>query len=180
METSVNSLHALAAVTDDLIDDHLRSGASIRFTVPTWSMWPTLTAGDQVIVRRVNPDDLHSGDIALVRVQGAWIAHRLIGRSMEKGVVTLLTKGDNSAYSDFPSSIEDLRGVVEFVEHDGCKSTFRSNRARRWGALVAFLSRSQSYLSNVRPALLRRIVLRSNSLILRAGSVLAKQTVEQR
>ena len=166
---SANSVSSLTVATNDLVDERLQSGATIRFTVPTSSMLPTLIPGDQVIVRRVNANALHSGDIVLVQLHETWIAHRLIGKRVASGVVTLLTKGDNSADADSQCSIEELRGVVEIVEHAGRPTDFRTSQARRWGSLIAKLSRLQANWSNVRPTLFKKILLRSSGLILRAG-----------
>ena len=176
IESSHDAPRAFDIVTNELIDDHLRTGSSIRFGIPTSSMSPILMPGDQVIVRGVTPDHLRLGDILVVRQQGAWIAHRLIRQSIKGGSLFLL-KGDNSAEPDNPYSAADLYGVVDTVEHCGRAHSLRTSQAIGWGMVVARLSRLQASLWRVRPDFIKRFLLGICGLFIRVIAPLGKQVV---
>ncbi|MCI0476261.1 MAG: signal peptidase I, partial [Anaerolineales bacterium] len=94
----------VANAADELIDARLQTGDAVRFTIPTWSMYPALAPGDQVIVRRARVADLRVGDVVIVKgdASAVWVAHRLIARHFVEGTWRLVTKGDNCATADPP------------------------------------------------------------------------------
>jgi signal peptidase I len=177
IESSLDAPRAFAVVANELIDDRLRAGLTIRFVVPTTSMAPTLLPGDQVIVHAANPAHLRPGDILVVRQQGAWLVHRLIGRSIKGRNLFLFMKGDNSAEPDNPYPAAELYGMVETVERAGRAYSLRSRRAITLGRVIAHLSRIEASMSYVRPRILKRILLAYSHLLVQGVARTGKQVI---
>lgn len=170
---------ALADAANDLIDARLRAGGAIHFTVPTWSMAPTLTPGDRVIVQAARADELRVGDIVLVKAGAVWLAHRLIGRQSIDGARLLVTKGDNCATPDEAWQAARLGGVVTAVQRDGREIGLTSRRARWSGAMLARLSCAQASLQRIPFAWARRIALKASRILLRLSASLARWVARQ-
>jgi hypothetical protein len=160
--------------TNDLIDARLRAGGAVHFTISTWSMFPTLAPGDQVIAQRAPTVDLYPGDILLIQVGGMWLAHRLIGRRVADGRALFITKGDNALEADQVWQAAQLSGIVTAVRRNGRVLSLRSRRARWTSAALAFLSRAQVFLRRLRPHLARRIALKASRILLRIGARLVR------
>lgn len=177
IETSLDPGHGLTAIANELIDARLQAGSTIRFTIPTWSMAPTLQPGDQVLVSAVKPVDLRLGDILVIRQQGAWLVHRLIGPRIRSGNSFLLLKGDNTAQPDSPYTVAALYGIVNAVERAGHTYSFRSTGAVRLGRVMASLSGLEASLNHVRPYIVRKVVLKGIHLLLLGLATLGKRVI---
>ncbi len=82
------------------------------YIIPTKSMIPTLMPGDVVIIKHVNPGDIHIGDIIAYDIvtynpgTGPYIrlpvviVHRVINVKTIDGVRYFITKGDNNPTPD--------------------------------------------------------------------------------
>lgn len=98
-----------------LAREQLARGALIRLHVSGNSMAPLVERGDVVLVRPVNLEDLHRGDLLLVEQGGAFLIHRLVAADAH-GV---RTKGDNASQADLPMTPQDVLGRVVAVEKGG-------------------------------------------------------------
>lgn len=89
-----------------------------------------------------SPGALRIGDVALVRLKGEFVAHRVVAR-MEDGSV--VTKGDRCFHSDETSPPESIVGRVTGIVREGRLTTpihWRPPISR----LVALLSRVEAAL----------------------------------
>ncbi len=149
----------ITQTTNDLIDERLRAGTSITFTIPTTSMLPTLAPGDQVLVRVVHDSllrDWRIGDILLLQTRGVWVAHRLVERG-----TSMRTKGDYAACADPELDRTQVRGVVIGVRRrNGNTIDYLTRRARRVNAFIARCSRGQARFAATPTGIGWRIVRR--------------------
>lgn len=175
MHLQADSASALTRTASALVKERLEAGRTVRVTIPTASMWPTLSPGDAVLVRGAQPDELRLGDIVVGKWGEGWRAHRLIGRRCEAGQTLLVTQGDNSGVADEAWPALQLVGVVVAVCHGERESDLRSARVRRAGATLAFLLRSQSAAERAPGRLARRAVLKGLRLVVRASAWLARR-----
>jgi hypothetical protein len=164
----------LAAQADALIDERLRAGGEVCFTISSGSMWPALAPGDEVTVRGARADEVCPGDLLFRQVGGMWLAHRLIERRSAGGIAQLITKGDNSPHADAPWPAERLRGVVVAARRD----RLDTEAARRQGAWLARLSRAQAVLWQPDAGWPRRLAVRGMGVVLRAAGALARRRIE--
>ncbi|MCX7841321.1 MAG: signal peptidase I, partial [Anaerolineae bacterium] len=139
---------SVAEVTDALVDARLQSGDAVRFTIPTWSMSPLLTPGDQVLVHRARTNELQIGDVIIIKPDASarWLAHRLIAQRVANGCTYLVTKGDNCVAPDAFWTESQLCGIVTAVWRQGARAPvdWQTRRARWLGALLALVSRVQA------------------------------------
>ncbi len=95
--------------------------------IKTSSMEPTYCVGDIVIIRKVSPEAIHTGDVIVFREPGGpdLILHRVVAIKEEKGKRYFLTKGDNPRTNPYVDSWgwvpeENVIGVlVARVPHIG-------------------------------------------------------------
>ena len=85
----------------------VKSGQDIIMEVDSYSMLPTLSPGDKIIVRFVPVSLLKRGDI-IVYKKNILIVHRLVKKIFH----LLFTKGDNSGKIDKPFSNNGYVGKV--------------------------------------------------------------------
>ncbi len=164
----------IARTANALIDDHLRAGSVISFTLATSSMWPEMSPGDRVTVRAARIDRLRLGDILVRRERDSWIAHRLIARTSGGDRALLVTKGDNALTADAPWSAARIIGVVVAVERAEREPARQLAKARRRALLIALLSRGQLLVNRVGPKRLRRILIKVSRAGLRLASGFAR------
>ena len=126
----------VARVALDLL---VRSGAPTVFPVLGYSMWPTLRPGEQVELRP--PDGrLSAGDIAVVRVTGRTVAHRVVAIRKRGAEVALRLKGDtNLTFDRGWVDMQGVAGVVGGVVRSGSPVSrlFLRGRPARWLAAVS-------------------------------------------
>jgi len=96
-----------------VIDDVLRSGNAVAFTVAGWSMYPTIRPGEQIVVDAVGANAIRRGDVVLAKLERGLTAHRVV-RIVRRGgeVVEIVTRGDNCAEDDRPFLAAQLVGRV--------------------------------------------------------------------
>ena len=102
-----------------VIDDALRSGATVRFRAEGASMYPTIRDGDTVTVAAVSARDIVRGDILLCRHDARVLAHRVVGVTTCDGALFFELRGDAKASSDAPVGESAVVGRVINVERDG-------------------------------------------------------------
>ncbi len=80
---------------DDLWREGLERGSRISFRVASGSMYPTLAEGDRVVVECFPESESPKvGDIVLLRIDGLWVVHRLVGKKRSGGQLFYRQKGD--------------------------------------------------------------------------------------
>ncbi len=161
----------LAAQAGALIEERLRAGGEVRFTITSTSMWPALCRGDEVTVRGAGLDEVRPGDILFRQAGETWLAHRLIERRGADLEAQLITKGDNSPRADPAWPPERLRGVVVAVRGD----RLDTRPGRLHGALLAGLSRAQVALWRPGAGVIRQAAVKGIGLALRAGVALGRR-----
>jgi signal peptidase I len=177
----IDTTYLMRHLSDALVDDSLQSGKAIRFTIPTSSMAPLVPPGAQVVVRAARPEELRLGDLVLIRTKETRIVHRLIEwRNVPNGRM-LVTKGDNSYMADAPWSTEQLGGIIVLVEHEGARLNLLSPWVRGSSAILALLSRGESWLFRATAGLFQRVMLKAFRVTLHAMTRLvfglAKETI---
>ncbi|MFE6234929.1 signal peptidase I [Cellulosimicrobium sp. NPDC057862] len=87
-------------------------------TVLTGSMEPALSPGDVVVVRPVDPADVHVGDVVTfqpVSDDPSLVTHRVVGVTQgAEGVAGLTTRGDANDAADDPIVPDQVQGRVAY------------------------------------------------------------------
>lgn len=91
-----------------LVDQALRVLGTARVPVSGQSMLPTLTAGQRVVVHRVDGSAVRPGDVVAFRFAGRLVLHRVYSGDAE----WVVTAGDNMDLVDAPIRRRDVLGVV--------------------------------------------------------------------
>jgi signal peptidase I len=105
----------VAALKCDLASEVLRSFGNLRFTATGWSMLPTVWPGDTLVVERVDPNQVHVGNVVLVGREGRLCAHRVISRAEGSGDASWITQGDAMSAPDRPVIEDELLGRVSYL-----------------------------------------------------------------
>lgn len=106
---------------DNLAQEVLARGLTLRIKVNGESMHPFIRNDDILIIEPRGAADINIGDIVLNRQpSGAYIVHRLIKRN---GAATLVTKGDSQSNYDVPFAAEQVIGRV--VQIEGCRKRMK-------------------------------------------------------
>lgn len=171
-----NSTFALAA--NELIDERLQANAEIHFTVPTASMYPMLVPGEQIVVRGISADQLHLGDIVLVKSKDTWLTHRFIGRIKRGTNLLYITKGDNHLAHDTLWTAEQLRGIVIAIQRPERTLTLKSKRMLVMNWMLVNFSKVQLLVNRIPASIFRRIGLKFSRAGLDAGARLARRLAE--
>ena len=124
-----------------LVAIHARSGEPFLLRVEGASMGACLAGSCECLVDP-HPGTLRVGDVALVRLNGEFVAHRVVAWMHDGAVVT---KGDRCFHSDGTSPPESIVGRVTGVMRDGRLATPIHWR-RPISRLVALLSRVEAAL----------------------------------
>lgn len=82
------------------------------FIVSGPSMQPTLSAGDLVIVRDVDPTEIEVGDMIRFRKGELVVIHRVVDLDDSGGLPVFITRGDNNDRDDPPVLAANLDGEV--------------------------------------------------------------------
>lgn len=96
------------ATKRDLAAEVIRRFGEMRLRVNGASMLPSVWSGDVLTIRRRSPAELLPGRIVLCYRNGAFVAHRLVGKRGDD----LITRGDSHAFADAPFSSDDVLGEV--------------------------------------------------------------------
>jgi signal peptidase I len=175
MRLQADSTCAHTRAASVLVKEQLDAGRAVRLTVPTASMWPTLSPGDAVLVRGAQPGEPRVGDIVVGKWGEGWRAHRLVDRRCEAGQTLFVTQGDNSGVADEAWPASQLVGVVVAVRRGEREVNLQSARARWAGAGLAFLLYSRRVAQRAPGQLARRAVLKGLRWVVRASAWLARR-----
>ncbi len=129
-----------------VIDDALRSGATVRFRAEGASMYPTIRDGDTVTVAAVSARDIVRGDILLCRHDARVLAHRVVGVTTCDGALFFELRGDAKGSSDAPVGASAVVGRVINVERNGRLIELYGPAARLRHAARKALSRAWTSL----------------------------------
>jgi signal peptidase I len=77
-------------------------------TVTSYSMWPELSRGDIVFVKKTGIEDIEIGSVIVFRHGNGLAVHRVI----EISGTTITTKGDANPTADNPISFDDVVGRI--------------------------------------------------------------------
>jgi signal peptidase I len=101
----------------DLSNDIFAKGSRITFKVHGRSMYPSVQDGDVLDIEAVEASDLKIGEVAFFRSSGNRpTVHRLIGRMMIDGAITLMMRGDAAPDADAPVRAEKVLGRVTRIQ----------------------------------------------------------------
>lgn len=122
------------------------SAFGVRFmSVLSGSMEPAIRAGDMVVIKYADPDQIKSGDvITYMADEDFYITHRVVGISYERGKRVFRTKGDaNNTDDEDWISFDTILGAVKFkVPYGGYAVQFIKGPA----GLIGFLILPSSFL----------------------------------
>lgn len=125
--TRISADHLFSAMEELLAQDR-----QAAFTVTGMSMWPLMCHGrDKVVVKRCAPDQLHKGEIVLLRTPpGPYLLHRITRIQGDR----IETTGDGNCFRDgcFPRDCVRAR-VVQVVR----RGTVIPCQALRWKLLFS-------------------------------------------
>lgn len=92
----------------------------ITFRAKGRCMYPTIRAGDVLRVMSRAAADVCLGDIAISRLSGYLLSHRVVKKGLRDGRAYIITRPDGAGEScDRPAYDEDLVGVVVSIERNG-------------------------------------------------------------
>jgi hypothetical protein len=156
-----------AELKNTLITGHLNAGHTVSFNINTCSMTPAILPGDKLVIRKVTNKLPELGSIVVLQTNGHWVVHRLIYWMDTPSGKYFVTKGDNLCYTDAPWELLALWGVVIKQNRDGLTIDLSTTKVHLVGYLIAFLTRSQIYLSNISFNFLPRLLRFAVSRLLR-------------
>lgn len=89
----------------------IKKTGSFRFHTQGNSMFPFILDGDEVIIERIEPEDLRPGDVVMYVRGSKMVIHRIIKIYTTSTLRKLfILKGDNLSYTDQPIWQEDIGG----------------------------------------------------------------------
>jgi hypothetical protein len=140
----------------DLLAGTNDAAGRLRLQVSGGSMAPLLLPGDVVWVERVQPGQLHCGDLLVIRREAGLVTHRLVYLD----AAAVRTKGDASPWLDPPASFSALLGRVIWIERDGQTIDLQTAEwqaaNRRLGRLAAWETAAMRAAYQVKTLLLGR------------------------
>jgi len=119
MNSSTSTLGEANVLKCELAAEVLLSSGSLRLCVTGSSMLPAIWPGDTLVIERVASHDVREGDIALFRRERRIFAHRVVGKNVDPGGGTILTRGDAMPQCDPPVPTSDLLGRVVLILREG-------------------------------------------------------------
>lgn len=115
-------------------------------------------AGDLLHIDAAPLKTIRVGDVVLFRRDGHIIAHRLVKKERESGL--LIEKGD-SKYMPYVLDADSIWGKVVAIEHEGVTISLESAIERVRGRLIAYKSYFKYILINFLSGIKRRTLGRS-------------------
>lgn len=82
----------IAKVKDSILSIENRS--LLFFEAKGFCMWPFVKENDRLIVKKVQPADLRSGDLVLYKTNGQLICHRLVKKLKTEDSYVLFVRAD--------------------------------------------------------------------------------------
>lgn len=161
-----------AKLLDTIVDLRLEAldrGKDIYFDILSSGMRYLITTKDKVLVRRVGPEQLNIGDIAVYRRKDTeFTLHRVISKRHENDRIVFITKADFYKHVGSPVQREQIIGKVVAVK----KSLFLLRLDTAFGKaiswLMAFYSGSCSdlrYLADRYRKIPRKILRKIKALV---------------
>ena len=95
-----------AALLRELIEEK----KEIVFNVTSWSMRPILSAGDVVLIKKM--DTYRRGDVIIFLRKDNFVVHRILFKIFK----LFFTKGDALFFFDFPVSYDKILGKVVLIK----------------------------------------------------------------
>ena len=143
----------------ELAEKTLRLFGSLRLRVTGFSMLPSVWPGDVVLVHRRGMQQIHPGDIVLFTRHGKLIAHRVVFKTSDQELPSLVTRGDALRSQDSAIGPTQLLGKVSGVLRAGKwiePPTRLSFSAQIMAMLVSRSGRTAGILSRLRAIWRRR------------------------
>lgn len=142
----------------DLLKDGLNKGASLRFRVKGWSMFPFIRNGDIVTVISQDNGTFPVGAVVAVALgpSGKLLIHRIVDKHQDM----YLIKGDNLFYSDGFAAGKDILGIITMVERPDKKIITGSKIERYVNVKLSRLGifSGVTYLGKKLPPAFRRLL----------------------
>lgn len=82
-------------------------------------MLPSVWPGETLVVERIQPDQVHIGDVVVVGRDGKLCAHRVIGTAGDPENRQWITQGDALPVPDRPVAGSELLGRVTYLIRAG-------------------------------------------------------------
>jgi hypothetical protein len=143
----------------ELAEKTLRRFGSLRLRVTGFSMLPSVWPGDLLLIRRQEIEQIHPGDIVLFARHGKLIAHRVLFKTSDQEIPSLITRGDALRSRDPAIGPTQLLGKVSGVLRAGKwiePPPRLSFSARIMAMLVSCSGRTAGILSRLRASWRRR------------------------
>jgi hypothetical protein len=154
---SLHGGHSTAEVAHaakcELAEQTLRLFGSLRLRVTGFSMIPSVWPGDLLLIRRQAMGQICPGDIVLFARHGRLIAHRVVFKTDDPEIPSLITRGDALPSQDSAISPTELLGKVSGILRAGKWIQPRrrlSFSARIMAMLVSRSGRAAGILSRLR------------------------------
>jgi hypothetical protein len=164
------------AVCLELVREVLERGEEMPLLAHGLSMGHTVSDGEWVVARRLEPAGVRPGDIVLHPVGTTFVAHRGIRCWQQNGERYVLTKGDGHFAADTPVRAADLAGRVVGIRRGGRVLRLDSRAGRLFSRLLLahslavwrlhrLVRRSRGTQAAPRPPVRRRPRLRAALLL---------------
>lgn len=88
---------------------------SLRFAATGWSMLPSIWPGEMLVVERINPEQVHIGDVVLCGRDSRLRAHRVVSIIGSGETRRWVTQGDALSTPDPPVNADELLGRVVYL-----------------------------------------------------------------
>ncbi len=100
----------LGNISEDLLGD----GFNVRLNTRGFSMFPLITTGDRIIIKRDRSPS--PGDVIVFKRNDELVCHRLRKIFMKNGITFFQTMGDNQFKLDEPITPSEILGKVEKID----------------------------------------------------------------
>jgi uncharacterized repeat protein (TIGR01451 family) len=125
----------------------LKAGLRVRFQARGASMSPVIRDGEMVYVKPASGENLHRGDIVLIKGDNGFRLHRLI--RADRGRDVFITRGDCGLQDDPSVSREQILGVAVAKDVRVGKKILRAKFRGMSGRFLRVAARSQSVVSKL-------------------------------
>jgi signal peptidase I len=109
---------AIATAAPALLAEALRHSSCIRLRATGRSMWPTIKAGDVLLISGCAGSEVESGDVVLFSRQGRFFAHRVV-EAGDGNPSCIVTRGDSQWQADPLVPAGGLLGRAVGIVRDG-------------------------------------------------------------
>jgi signal peptidase I len=109
---------AIATAAPVLVQEALRHSSCIRLRATGSSMWPTIKAGDVLLITGCAGSEVEPGDVVLFSRQGRFFAHRVVDAG-DGNPSCIVTRGDSQWQADPLVPAGGLLGRAVGIVRDG-------------------------------------------------------------